>query len=212
MGLFNKIVTRNNKVQRLSVVNYEEDKVKIDKLAETIFTDLQKRTLKKLKHESIECYSAHETVTEEENYNGFLGISNSEFFATRISALIKTIRTNVSYYVFSGKIFTNKDRESIVEDFCEIRRLIIHAVTKLYANEEDKDVEWFVDDFVGVGVLSEEDAQIIEVSKRLIKMLSTISNLIADDCEIDFRKVTQTLRFENMFKKRFPKQFMSSTM
>ena len=206
MSLFARIIKgKNREPRKVCLINYDDEAKQIDVVADKIYKDLVKRSNKRLQDSGVDYYENHEIVVEEENYNGLFELSHSTFFAERVAGLVKVLRVNVLYYNFASNGVSKKDKENIVVDLIEAKRLLIHAITKQYAKNEEKVVEWFANDIITVGELSFDDEKIIEITKKLLNMASTICDYVSEDCSINFRKVTESLRFENIFEKRFPK-------
>jgi len=206
MSLFARIIKgKNREPRKVCLINYDDEAKQIDVVADKIYKDLVKRSNKRLQDSGVDYYENHEIVVEEENYNGLFELSHSTFFAERVAGLVKVLRVNVLYYNFASNGVSKKDKENIIVDLIEAKRLLIHAITKQYAKNEEKVVEWFANDIITVGELSFDDEKIIEITKKLLNMASTICDYVSEDCSIDFRKVTESLRFENIFEKRFPK-------
>ncbi len=206
MSIFSKLIKENKREPRkLDFLNYDNEAESVDLTADKIYKDLQKRTNKKLQDQGVYYYANHEAVVEESNYNGFMELSRSSFFASRVAGLIRLLRVNVLFYNFASTGMNTKDKENLIVDLIEAKSLLIHAITKLYAKDEEKVVEWYVDDIVTVGELSFDDEKIVEITKKLLNLTSTICNYVADGCVIDFKKVAHILKFENIFEKTFPK-------
>ena len=205
MTLFKKLIAKNKKIEprRLNLADYNENREEVDLLAEKMFNDLKKINLKQEEQILNMKLREKEFDAQEHNYCCLRVLSNSKEFAERIAKLMRFTRVDVLFFA-ERDCLSSKELKRLVVDLTEIKRLIIYSTLKLFNVEKATDLDW-CGEFETYSALGDQESQLIELVKKMLRVNSMIVDVVANNCNVDKKKVMSLLRVDGIKDKRIPR-------